>query len=114
MKSERKVIAEKYRNKGKEKAEEIIRTAKKEARQKEVTAEIEAGKIRSQADLETAAIYQSFENPELVAFLKQLDSLKKVLDNKTQMVIDLNTPPFNLMKGEFFHDLKEKSEKKKK
>ena len=54
------------------------------------------------------------KNPELVAFLKQLDSLRKVLDDKTQMVIDLNTPPFNLMSGEFFHDLKEKAEKKSK
>ncbi|MCH2204609.1 MAG: protease modulator HflC [Lentisphaerales bacterium] len=113
MKSERKVIAEKYRNQGKEKAEEIIRNAKKEARQKEVTAEIEAEKIRRQADIDVAEIYRSFENPELVAFLKQLESLRKVLDNKTQMVIDLNTPPFNLMKGEFFSDLKEKAEKKK-
>ncbi|MCM8533256.1 MAG: protease modulator HflC [Lentisphaeraceae bacterium] len=114
MKSERKVIAEKYRNQGKEKAEEIIRNAKRDARQREVTAEIEAEKIRRQADFEVADIYKKFENPELVALLKQLDSLKKVLDNKTQMVIDLNTPPFNLMKGDFFEDLKKKSEQKKK
>ena len=113
MKTDRKVIATKVRNEGKEEAEKIIRNAKKEARQKEVTAEIEAEKIRRQADIDVAEIYRSFENPELVAFLKQLESLRKVLDGKTQMVIDLNTPPFNLMKGEFFYDLKEKAEKKK-
>ena len=113
MKSERKVIAEKYRNQGKENAQEIIRNANKEAKQKEVAAEINAEKIRRQADIDVAAIYRSFENPELVAFLKQLESLRKVLDDKTQMVIDLNTPPFNLMSGGFFNDLKEKAEKKK-
>jgi membrane protease subunit HflC len=112
MKSERKVIAENYRNKGKEEAAEIIRNAKSIASEKEATAAIEAEAIRGKADFETMDTYKNFENPELVAFLKQLNSLRKILDSKTQMVIDMNTPPFNLMKGEYFQDLKEKSEKK--
>jgi hypothetical protein len=32
--------------------------------------------------------------------------------NNTQLVIDLNTPPFNLLSGDFFKELKKRSEKK--
>ena len=110
MRSERKVIAESMRNEGKENAEEIIRNAKRDAREKEVTASIEAEKIRRNADLEAAEIYQSFNDPKLVAFLRQLDSLKKVVNNKTQMVLDLNTPPFSILKGDFIEELKKQEE----
>ena len=112
MKSDRKVIAENIRNKGKEEAQEIIRTAKKEAQSKEATASIKAETIRRKGEIEAQQIFKQFENPELVAFLRQLESLEKLLNERTQMVIDLNTPPFNLLKGEFFEELKKKSKNK--
>lgn len=112
MKSDRKVIAETIRNKGKEEAQEIIRKAKQEAQSREATALIEAEKIRRKGEIEAQEIYKKFENPELVAFLRQLESLEKLLNDRTQMVIDLNTPPFNLLKGEFFEELKKKSNSK--
>lgn len=113
MKSDRQVIAENIRNKGKEEAQEIIRKAKQEAQSKEATASIEAEAIRRQGELDVQDVYKQFENPELVAFLRQLESLEKLLNERTQMVIDLNTPPFNLLKGEFFEELKKKSKNNK-
>lgn len=112
MKSDRKVIAETIRNKGKEEAQEIIRKAKQEAESRKQTALIEAERIRRKGEIEAQEIYKKFENPELVAFLRQLESLEKLLNDRTQMVIDLNTPPFNLLKGDFFEELKKKSNSK--
>jgi len=111
MKSDRKVIAETIRNK--EDAQEIIRKAKQEAQSKEATASIQAETIRRKGEIDAQKIFKQFENPELVAFLRQLESLEKLLNDKTQMVIDLNTPPFNLLKGEFFEELKKKSKNNK-
>ena len=113
MKSDRKVIAETIRNKGKEEAQEIIRKAKQEAQSKEATASIKAETIRRKGEIDAQAIFKEFENPELVAFLRQLESLEKLLNDRTQMVIDLNTPPFNLLKGDFFEELKKKSKNNK-
>ncbi|NQZ59939.1 MAG: hypothetical protein HRT88_21005, partial [Lentisphaeraceae bacterium] len=114
MISERKRKSEELRNKGKEDAEAIIRTAKAEAEQRIATANIEAEAIRRKADIDVTKIYTKLENPELVAFLRQLDSLKVILKKKTQMVIDLNTPPFNILKGEFIEGLKNSSKVEKK
>ncbi len=108
MKSDRKVIAETIRNKGKEEAQEIIRKAKQDAQSREATALIEAEKIRRQGEIEAQEIYKKFENPELVAFLRQLESLEKLLNKNTQMIIDLNTPPFNLLKSDYFEELQKK------
>lgn len=113
MKSDRQVIAENIRNQGKEEAQDIIRKAKQEAQSKEATASIEADAIRRKGEIAVQDVYKQFENPELVAFLRQLESLEKLLNDRTQMVIDLNTPPFNLLKGEFFEELKQKSKKNK-
>ena len=113
MRSSRKSIATEIRTKGEAKAQEIIRNAEKVARSKEEEAKIEAERIRSLADLEAQEIYKNFENPDLVAFLRQLESLKKLLNKNTQMVLDLDTPPFNLLKGDLLEELKNKPGKNK-
>jgi len=115
MISERKRKAEQLRNSGKKEAEKKIRQGKVTASNIETAAEIEAENIRAQADLKATEIYKSFQNPQLVAFLRQLDSLKKILSVKanTQLVIDMNTPPFNLLKGSFLEEMKKQYQKDK-
>lgn len=101
MISERKRKAEELRNSGREKAEKIIRTANADATEKEAVAKIEAEKIRRAADLAATDIYKTFKNPELLSFLTQLDSLALIMGKKTQVILDMNTPPFNLLKGDY-------------
>ena len=72
-----------------------------------------ATNTRTEGDKKAFEYYKGFKNPDFIIALRQLDSLKKVLKKKTQMVIDMNTPPFNLLRGEYFEQLMKKQSEKK-
>lgn len=112
MRSERQVKAEIERNKGEKDAQEIISKAQQEAQTLISKARIAAETIKRQGDEDAISIYKDFKNPELVAFLRQLETLEKTLNKRTQLVIDMNTPPFNLLRGEFYEKLMKESKKK--
>ena len=63
------------------------------------TAEAKAKEIRAKGDAAAAEAYEVFnQNPELAAYLRKLDSLKKIMETKTTVVLDTNTAPFDILK----------------
>lgn len=64
-------------------------------------AESEATVIRGEAEAKAAEALKTFrENPELAVFLIKLEALEKALKEKATLVLDLRTPPFDLLQGE--------------
>jgi modulator of FtsH protease HflC len=112
MRSERQVQAEIERNKGEKNAQEIISKANQEAQTLISKAQIAAETIKRQGDEDAVLIYKEFKHPELVAFLRQLETLEKTLSTSTKLVIDMNTPPFNLLRGEFYEKLMKEAKNK--
>jgi modulator of FtsH protease HflC len=63
-------------------------------------AEKKASAIRSEGDAEAAKSFEVFrEHPELAVFLLQLNSLEASLKNRSTLIVDERTPPFNLLTG---------------
>ena len=59
-------------------------------------------------DAQAAEYYKIYnEDPELAAFLRQLESLKKILKNKTTLMIDTNSAPFTLLSADFMNNAAE-------
>lgn len=99
MVSERNVLASVYRAEGKQIAEKIKIEADRQKRAILTDAEAKAKSVRAEGDAEAASYYAVFkENPELAAFLKKLDSLKKIMETKTTLVLDTDSAPFDLLK----------------
>lgn len=99
MISERKAQAEEYRSKGIKDAQDIKTEADRKVSDILAQAEAEAQKIRAEGDAAAAQYYTVFkEDPQLAAFLRKLDALKKVIQDKTTLILDTNTAPFDLFK----------------
>ena len=98
MKNEREAASAAYREEGKKLAQKIRDEADREKKEKIAVAKSKAKIIRAEGDAQAATYYAVFkEEPELAVFLKKLDSLKKIVESKTTLVIDTNTAPFDLL-----------------
>jgi modulator of FtsH protease HflC len=98
MKNEREAASAVYREEGKKLAQKIRDTADKDKKDKLAIAKAKAKIIRAEGDAQAATYYAVFkEEPELAIFLKKLDSLKKIVESRTTLVIDTNTAPFDLL-----------------
>ena len=61
-------------------------------------AEGRAMAIRGQGDAEAAQFYKMLdEAPEFAIFLKNLEALKVMLQQRTTVVLPMDTAPFNLL-----------------
>ena len=99
MVEERKLAAQKYLSSGNTEAQKIRIDADTESRNIISTAEAKAKEIRAKGDAAAAEAYEVFnQNPELAAYLRKLDSLKKIMETKTTVVLDTNTAPFDILK----------------
>jgi membrane protease subunit HflC len=62
-------------------------------------AEARAKAIRAQGDAEAAKYYELLEeDPEFAMFLQNLEALKKIVEERTTLVISGDTAPFNLLR----------------
>jgi len=62
-------------------------------------AEARAKAIRAQGDAEAAQYYKMLEqDPELAMFLRDIDALKKILEQRSTVVISADTEPFKLLR----------------
>ncbi len=62
-------------------------------------AQARAKAIRGQGDAEAAKHYKMFEaDPELAMFLQDIEALKKILQERSTVVISADTEPFKLLK----------------
>lgn len=98
MKKERERIAERFRAEGDARANEIKAKARSERDQILARAEAKAKKIRGEGDAAAAEYYRIFEdNKKLAVFLEKLDTLEKVLKDQSTVILDTQTPPFDLL-----------------
>ncbi len=90
MRAERERIALQYRAEGEEQAITIRAQADREKEQILSAAYKDAEKIRGEGDAEATRIYgQAYsKNPQFYKLLRTLDSYKKVLDDKTTIILN--------------------------
>lgn len=101
MKAERQWLAEQYLAEGEREATTIRAKADEEKASILAKAAAEAKLLRGQADAESAQYYEVFAaNPELAIYLRKIEALKTVLEKRSTVVLDTNTPPFDLLKAQ--------------
>ena len=104
MKQERETEASKKRDEGKTIAQQIRTAADLDKSQQITAAEAEARKIMAEGDAEAANYYKIYnQDPELAAFLRQLESLRKILKSKTTLMMDTSSAPFNVLNSKFMN-----------
>ena len=97
MKSEREVLSRNYESEGQAQAAKIVAKANGDAMNTLSAAEKEATLIRAQGQAAAAAVYPTFQqNPELANFHLRLDALEASLKDRSTLIFDANTSPFDL------------------
>ena len=100
MRAERKREATQFRAEGRAKATEMKAETDKEATGLLANAKREAEELRGHAEADAAAIYAQAhgEAPEFYRFLRELQSLRTVVDKNTTVVLDTSVAPFHWLK----------------
>lgn len=100
MKEERQTLVKKFEGEGDREASIIRSKADRERNELLAKAEAEATKLRGEAEKEAAKAYKTLEqNPELAVFLQKLASMEAVSKERATLILDQNTPPFDLLRG---------------
>jgi membrane protease subunit HflC len=100
MTSERKVLSEGLQAQGETEANNIRSDANRKAAEMLSDADAQATRIRGEAEAEAAkslAVFQ--QNPELANFLFRLSALEGSLKERSVLIFDQHTPPFDLFRG---------------
>jgi modulator of FtsH protease HflC len=100
MRAERKREATQFRAEGRSKAAEMKAETDKEGTSLIANAKRQAEEIRGKAEAEAAAIYAGAhsEAPEFYRFLREMQSLRTVVDKNTTVVLDTSIAPFHWLK----------------
>jgi modulator of FtsH protease HflC len=100
MKREREVLSSSYESEGTAEAEKIRSKANSDAAKILADAERQAKDIRSEGEAYAAQVLPTFQqNPELANFLIRLDALEASLKDRSTLIFDTSTPPFDLFRG---------------
>jgi len=100
MTSERKVLVSRLENEGEAEAQKIRAQANRQAAEILAAAEAEATRIRGEGEAAAAQILPVFErNPALANFELRLRALEQALKERTTLIFDERTPPFDLFQG---------------
>lgn len=106
MRAERQRLVKQFQSEGEAEAIRIRAEADRIRQEIMAKAESEATDIRGQAEADAAKHFAIFEKePELAAFLIQLNALASSLKDRTTLVLDPQTPPFNLLNGDVLNSL---------
>jgi membrane protease subunit HflC len=98
MRAERGRLSAKYEAEGERDAKNIRTHADGQANAILAEALAQAARIQGDAEVQATRHYAAFkENPELAVFLFQLKALEQSLKEKTHLILDQQTPPFNLL-----------------
>ncbi len=113
MISERNVLAENYRSEGKKVAKKIRDEADNRRREMLASAEAEARRTRAEGDAKAASFYSVFkEEPDLAEFLRKLESLRKIMPEKTTLILNTEDyPPFDILNKKNVPNTTEKGSK---
>jgi membrane protease subunit HflC len=98
MRAERQRLSAKYQAEGEREAKIIRAQADGTANEILANARAQAARILGDAEVQAQEYYRVFEkNPELAIFLFQLRALEESLKEKSHLILDQQTPPFNLL-----------------
>ncbi|MBN1675541.1 MAG: protease modulator HflC [Kiritimatiellae bacterium] len=101
MRQERESVAVKYRSDGEKEATVIRAQADKEAKSLLAEAEASAKRIKAEGDATAAEYYAVFEkHPELAMFLRKLEALQETMKEKSTVILDTDTVPYDLLRGQ--------------
>jgi len=100
MRAERQRLVARYQAEGERDAKIIRANADGMAKEILANATADATRIAGQAEVQAQQYYTVFEkNPELAIFLVQLKAMEQSLKDHTHLILDQQTPPFNLLIG---------------
>lgn len=100
MTSERKVLADQLQYEGEADAQKIRSEADRKAQEMLASAQGQATAIKGQGEAEAAKSLSVFQqNPELASFLFRLNALEGSLKERSVLIFDQHTPPFDLFRG---------------
>jgi len=98
MEQERMAVIRTLEAEGDSEAKSIVGKANGTRAKIVAEAESKAKAIRGEGDAKAAEYYSEFlTNPELANFLRKLDTLRKTLTNRTTIVLDQNSPAYDLL-----------------
>ncbi len=101
MKAERKVVVDTFKSEGTKEATIIRSQADASKNTKIAEAEAKAKQIKAEGDATAAEYYSVFkEDPELASFLRKLESLRKIIPNRTTIILNTDYAPFDLLKAD--------------
>lgn len=105
MKEERNRLAEKYRSEGAKQADMIRSSADAHKEEQLIIARARAKEIEGEAFAEIEKEYEIFaKEKELAIWIRKLESLKKILKaNRSTLLLDPSTAPFDLLKDSRIH-----------
>lgn len=99
MKEDRTAEVRRLLAEGQKQADSLIGDAKSQATIIRAEAQAKAKEIMGQGDAKAAEEYATFlENPELANFLRKLETLQSTLSERTTIVLDGNSPPYEMLK----------------
>jgi membrane protease subunit HflC len=99
MRAERNRRTEATIAEGNAAAKKIVTNATSMQTELLAAAEARAKAIRAQGDAEAAQYYKLLEqDPQLAMFLRDIDALKKILEQRSTVVISADTEPFKLLR----------------
>ena len=97
MKSERQQYISQYQSEGDAEAQEIRSAAERQAADTVAKAQAQAISIRAEGEAEAAKTLPTFQqHPELAKYLLRIAALQQALNQKTTLIFDERTPPFDL------------------
>jgi len=95
-----KMLADRSQYEGEAEAQKIRSEADRRAAELLADAEGQATQIRGKGEAEAAKSLAAFqENPELANFIFRLNALENSLKERSVLIFDQNTPPFDLFRG---------------
>jgi membrane protease subunit HflC len=100
MTSERKLLADHFQSEGEAEAQRIRSDGDTKAAKVLANAESQATRIKGIGEAEAAkslAVFQ--QNPDLASFIFRLNALESSLKERSVLIFDQQTPPFDLFRG---------------
>jgi modulator of FtsH protease HflC len=100
MTSERKVLADRSQYEGEAESQRIRSDAERKAAELLANAQGQATAIKGKGEAEAAKSLKVFQqNPELASFIFRLSALEDSLKERSTLIFDQHTPPFDLFRG---------------
>jgi modulator of FtsH protease HflC len=100
MTSDRQILINNYTYQGEAEAQKIKSAADRQAADTVNNALADATRIRGEGEAEAAKVLPVFQqNPELANFLLRIDALQQSLNQRSTLIFDERTPPFDLFTG---------------